>query len=90
VIGALACGLPVVAFDTGAMNELVIGDSGRLVPYGGDPWKLDHPDIPALAAAAAQILHDRHRFSVAARAQAEKALDLDRMMDGYLKALLED
>jgi glycosyltransferase involved in cell wall biosynthesis len=90
VIEALACGLPVVAFDTGAMNELVIGDSGRLVPYGGDPWKLDHPDIPALAAAAAQVLHDRQRFSAAARAQAEKALGLDRMMDGYLKALLED
>ena len=90
VIEALACGLPVVGFDTGAMNELVIGDSGRLVPYGGDPWKLDQPDIPALASAAAQVLHDRQRFSAAARAQAEKALGLDRMMDGYLKALLED
>ncbi len=90
VIEALACGLPVVAFDTGAMNELVLGDSGRLVPYGGDPWKLDQPDIPALAAAAAQVLHDRPRFSAAARAQAEKALGLDQMMDGYLKALLED
>jgi glycosyltransferase involved in cell wall biosynthesis len=90
VIEALACGLPVVAFDTGAMNELVLGDSGRLVPYGGDPWNLDRPDIPALAVAAAEILHDRPRFSAAARAQAEKALGLDRMMDGYLKALLED
>jgi glycosyltransferase involved in cell wall biosynthesis len=90
VIEALACGLPVVAFDTGAMNELVLGDSGRLVPYGGDPWKPDQPDIPALAVAAAEILHDRPRFSAAARAQAENALGLDRMMDGYLKALLED
>ena len=90
VIEALACGLPVVAFETGAMNELVIGDSGRLVPYGGDPWKLDKPDIPALASAAAQVLHDRQSFCAAARAQAEKALGLDRMMDGYLKALLED
>jgi glycosyltransferase involved in cell wall biosynthesis len=90
VIEALACGLPVVAFDTGAMNELVLGDSGRLVPYGGDPWKLDQPDIPALAEAAAGILRDRQRFSLAARSQAEAALGLDKMVDGYLKALLED
>lgn len=89
VIEALACGLPVVSFDTGAMNELVIGDSGRLVPYGGDPWQLDQPDIPGLALAASDILHNRRRFSTAARYQAEKALGLDRMMDGYLKALLE-
>ena len=90
VIEALACGLPVVAFDTGAMNELILGDSGRLVPYGGDPWKLDQPDIPALAGAAAEILKDRQRFSAAARIQAEAALSLDKMMDGYLKTLLED
>jgi glycosyltransferase involved in cell wall biosynthesis len=90
VIEALACGLPVVAFDTGAMNELVLGDSGRLVPYGGNPWNLDQPDIPALAEAAAQILKHRQQFSIAARSHAEAALGLDKMMDGYLKALLED
>jgi glycosyltransferase involved in cell wall biosynthesis len=89
VIEALACGLPVVAFDTGALNELVIGDSGRLVPYGGDPWRLQKPDIAALAEAAAGILYDRPRFSRAARLHAESTLGLDRMIDGYLKALLE-
>ena len=68
VIEALACGLPVAAFDTGALNELVIGDAGRLVPYGGDPWKLDPPDIPALA---------------------ESALGLEKMVDGYLRVLLD-
>ena len=89
VIEALACGLPVVAFDTGALNELVIGDSGRLVPYGGDPWRLEPPDVPALAEAAAQILKNRPRFSAAARAHAEASLGLDRMIDAYLEALLE-
>lgn len=89
VIEALACGLPVVAFDTGALSELVAGDSGRLVAYGGDPWRLDKPDVPALAVAAAEILHDRERFSRAARKHAEMSLGLDTMMDGYLKALLE-
>ncbi len=89
VIEAMACGLPVVAFDTGALNELIVGDSGRLVPYGGDPWRLGPPNVPALAEAAAQILKDRPRFSATARAQAEASLGLDRMVDRYLEALLE-
>jgi glycosyltransferase involved in cell wall biosynthesis len=90
VIEALACGLPVVAFDTGALKELVQDDAGRVVPYGGDPWKIDPPDIPGLAEAANEILRDRHRFSQGARTQAESHLGLDAMVDGYLKALLED
>lgn len=89
VIEALACGLPVAAFDTGAVKELVQGDAGRVVPYGSDPWKAEPPDIPALAAAAAEILRDESRFRAAARAEAEEHLGLDTMMDGYLKALLE-
>ena len=68
VIEAMACGLPVVGFDTGALNELVVGDSGRLVAYGGDVWKLDRPDIAALAKAAAEILNDQNHFRHAARA----------------------
>ncbi len=88
VIEALACGLPVVAFDTGALNELVVGDAGRLAPYGGSPWKLDKPDISGLADAAAEILRNRPRFRAGARAQAEKTLGLDKMIAGYLKVLL--
>ena len=90
VIEALACGLPVAAFDTGALNELVIGDAGRLVPYGGDPWRLEKPDVPALASATAEMLRDQPRFRAAARAHAERALGLEKMIDGYLMALLEE
>jgi glycosyltransferase involved in cell wall biosynthesis len=87
VIEALACGLPVVAFDTGALSELVPSAAGRIVPYGGDPWKLEPPDIPALAEAAAEVLSDLHRLQAGARAQAEAALGLGKMVDGYLEAL---
>ncbi|HEY80605.1 MAG TPA: glycosyltransferase family 4 protein [Caldilineae bacterium] len=87
VIEALACGLPVLAFDTGALPELVSGEAGRVVPYGGDPWKLEPPDIPALAEAALEILADQPRFRTAARARAESAFGLDAMLDGYLQAL---
>jgi len=89
VIEALACGLPVAAFDTGALTELVIGDAGRIVPYGSDPWKIGKPDISALAAAALEMSKDLPRFCTAARRHAESALGLDRMVDEYLKVLLE-
>jgi glycosyltransferase involved in cell wall biosynthesis len=89
VIEAMACGLPVVAFDTGALNELVLNDSGRLVSYGSDPWTIEQPDVPALAEAAAEILKDQARFSKNARARAESALGLDKMVDDYVKYLLD-
>ncbi len=89
VIEALACGLPVVGFDTGSLKELVVGNAGRLVPYGGDPWKLIPPDVPALAIASSEILHKPDRFRKAARLQAKKRLGLDMMVEAYLQALLE-
>jgi len=89
VIEALACGLPVAGFDSGALRELVGEEAGRIVPYGGDPWKLDPPDIHALAEAAAEILDDLPRFRKAARARAESMLGVDRMVDEYLKVLVD-
>jgi glycosyltransferase involved in cell wall biosynthesis len=90
VIEALACGLPVLSFDTGALNELVTGNSGRVVPYGGNPWHIDPPDVVALADAAVEIVRDQSRFRKAAREQAESKLGLDKMVDEYLKVLLQD
>lgn len=91
VIEALACGLPVLAYDTGALNELVSAGAGRLVAYGGDPWRLDSPDAPALAAAAADLLTapaaQQAAMRQAARQYAEAHLGLDKMLDAYLEAL---
>jgi glycosyltransferase involved in cell wall biosynthesis len=87
-IEAMACGLPVVGFDTGALPELVQGDAGRLAVYGADPWKLERPDLPALVEAGLQVLADQPRFRAGARARAEAAFGLDRMVDGYLEALV--
>jgi glycosyltransferase involved in cell wall biosynthesis len=88
VIEALACGLPVIGFDTGSLAEIVQGDAGRLVPYGGNPWKLETPDIPALAERTTEVLEDQPRFRKSAREQAESKFSLDQMMDEYLKVLL--
>jgi glycosyltransferase involved in cell wall biosynthesis len=88
VIEALACGLPVIGFNTGSLAEIVQGDAGRLVPYGGNPWKLDPADIPSLVDAATEVLEDQPRFRKLAREQAESKLGLDKMVDEYLKILL--
>jgi len=88
VIEALACGLPVIGFDTGSLSEIVPGDAGRLAAYGANPWKLQKPDISALEPVAVEVLEDQPRFRNAARQQAELRLGLDKMVDEYLKILL--
>ncbi len=89
VIEALACGLPVLAFDTGALPELVSQEAGRVVPYGGDPWKLDPPDTPALARAACDLLENLDHHRHAARLRAEAGFGLEDMVDRYLEVLLD-
>jgi len=89
VVETLACGLPVVGFDTGSLRELIGAEAGKLVPYGGNPWKLEQPDVSALANVAIEVLHDQERFRKAARARAEELLSVDKMVDDYLKVLLD-
>ena len=89
VIEALACGLPVLSFDTGALNELVMDDAGRVVSYGGNPWNIDPPDVESLADAGAEILRDQPRYRKSARTHAEANLGIDTMVDKYLKVLLK-
>ncbi len=88
VIESLACGLPVISFDTGSLSEIVQGDAGRLAPYGANQWKLEKPNVQALANIAEEVLQDNDHFRASARQQAETALGLDKMVDEYLKILL--
>ncbi len=90
VIEALACGLPVIGFDSGALKELVSADAGCIVPYGANPWKLETPDISALATASEKILEQQNSFRASARKRAESNFGLDKMTDAYLKILLEE
>ena len=87
VIEALACGLPVAAFDTGSLPQIVTGDAGRVVPFGANPWKLEPPDIPALAEAVMEIYKDQPRFRKAARQRAVEAFDIQHVVARYLEAL---
>ena len=90
VIEALACGLPVIAFATGSLPELIQGDSGRVVPYGSNYWKLEDPDVPALAGAVKEIMANQPHFRSSARAQAEANFDIQRMIAAYQDVLLAD
>ncbi|MDO8753799.1 MAG: glycosyltransferase family 4 protein, partial [Anaerolineales bacterium] len=90
VIEALACGLPVIGFDSGSLKELVTEDAGRVVSYGANPWKLETPDIAALAVSAQAVLTKQEQFRRSVRRRAEAEFGLDKMLDSYLKVLLED
>ncbi len=88
VIEALACGLPVIAFSTGALPEMVIEGAGRVVAYGSNHWNLEPPVIGPLAQAAGEIAAAQPGFRRNARARAEKAFDIQQVVDAYLETLL--
>lgn len=88
VIEALACGLPVAAYDTGALAEMVQGGAGCVAPYGADFWKLEPPQVAPLAEASAGVLQNQPAYRAAARARAEAVFGLETMLEGYLEALL--
>lgn len=89
VIEALACGLPVLSYDTGALKEIVNEKSGNIVPYGSNHWKLETPDISALVKAAIPILKNNNRYRIGARNQAVENFSLDKMVDDYLQVLIK-
>jgi glycosyltransferase involved in cell wall biosynthesis len=88
VIEALACGLPVVAYDTGSLAELVPASAGVVAPYGADPWKLETPVAGPLARGLADVLKNQQKFRAGARAHAESAFGIEAMTEKYLAALL--
>jgi len=88
-IEALACGLPVVGYRTGAIPELISDGSGRVAEYGGDPWQLDKPDLYSLVDAAQIVLNDNEAYRIAARNRAEAAFDIRQIAQRYLHVLLD-
>lgn len=82
VLEAMACGVPVVATDSGGVREVVSEACASLVGVG---------DVEALAAAALRILGDPalgRRMGEAGRRRAEELFDLEKVVPRY-EALYE-
>jgi glycosyltransferase involved in cell wall biosynthesis len=90
VIEALACGLPVVGYDTGALPELLANGAGCVASYGGDPWKLETPQLSPLVEAAQTVLKSDTEYQKAARKQAEAFFDIQAIASSYRKILLDE
>jgi glycosyltransferase involved in cell wall biosynthesis len=83
-VEAMATGRPVVAYDAGAMPELIEdGVTGLVVPRG---------DVNSMQAAVERLLDDEtlaRRLGRAARRRVEERYTLSKMVDGYLAVLLD-
>lgn len=87
VLEALASGVPVACYDSGAHRELVDPSAGLCVPTGDVSGPNPELDTDALADAAAYILDKHSKFSEAARHQAETRFGVNLMVDRYLEVL---
>lgn len=87
IIEAMASGLPVVGYDTGAIKELVNDDVGKIVNYSGNPWKLEIPDTNTLCHGIKTVVDNLPKMKKAARIHAKKNHNIDLVTDKYLKAI---
>lgn len=87
VIEALASGIPIVGYDTGALKELIGNDAGCAVEFGSDPWKLQRPDLGNLKKGIENILDNFQVYCTNARNLAETNYSLELLTDKYIKVL---
>lgn len=88
VIEALACGLPVISYDTGALKEMVGEQAGAIMPYGADYTNLDPARPDKLADAGLTILEKSSGIRKNARRLAEEKFDVWQMVTSYLQILI--
>jgi glycosyltransferase involved in cell wall biosynthesis len=73
ILEAMACGTPVLGFDTGGMADLIVPEETGLLAQVGDPadlarqlrWLLDHPgELQAMGAAARRAIVARYTVEI--------------------------
>ena len=87
VIEAMACGLPVIGYQTGAILELVGKDGGKVVSYGAKDTDLEPAVVEPLVDGALDILDHWEKYSKSARKRAESCFDSNLMVEQYMDAL---
>lgn len=87
VIEAMASGVPVVGFNTGALKELVAPNAGEVVPYGSDPWELGFPDVNGLYQSILKVAKNWKEYAKLARDSAVKKYSIDDMTSQYIKVI---
>jgi len=88
VLEAMGCGVPVVAFDTGALPEIIRNGAGEVVPYGGNAWKLEPPQISHILDAAKVVLSNLRGYKEKARQHCEANFGIEKMVNDYLEVIL--
>lgn len=84
VVEAMACGLPVAGYDTGALKELV-RDVGVVVDFGGNPWKGETPDFHVLTEALKEVFNQYQELSENAKVFSAKSYSLEKIVKRYIK-----
>jgi glycosyltransferase involved in cell wall biosynthesis len=87
LIEAMACGLPIAGYDSGAIAELTGSEGGCIVPYGDGADQMGPADAPALADAALKMLSEWETYHRQARARAERLFSVETMVEQYLEVL---
>ncbi len=87
VIEALACGLPVLGWENGAISELVDATCAAVVPYGGDVWKGEPASIDGFTQKANNLVDNLADYRQNARHRAESLFGLDNMINKYLQVI---
>lgn len=85
VLEAMACGLPIACYDSGAHRELIGDEAGVCVPMVDDYGPLPRLEVAPLADAIEQILPQRAAYAQRARQRAEAKFDLEQMTEQYIE-----
>jgi len=88
-IEAMACGLPIACYESGAHRELIGDEAGICVPLDDDFGPFPELDSADLARAGSRVLANRAEFASGARRRAEQRFSLDRMVEQYVEVFEE-